>query len=271
MSWYSNPWVVGVISGIPSGLLVNWVSRKLLGKREDREYLQKTLIANREVIYAIRPGISEGHIPTYEVLTALINATARRYGVEPEDLYTPKTISEELVKEVMDSSFLSSSQKTEYCNRLADLSNVTPPNKTPQSSNESRPTELLLYRSRIIQTTSRYLGFLTSVLAVTFSVAELSRSRISANIPNDLETKIGYLLPAAMAVVIVAVTTLAVYVYRELVRRRETQSAIEVARYRAEIAEQRAKESLHSLQRSLSERMVRSAKARAVGKNSTSS
>src|SRR6185312_1655389 len=104
MSWYSNPWVVGVISGIPSGLLVNWVSRKLLGKREDREYLQKTLIANREVIYAIRPGISEGHIPTYEVLTALINATARRYGVEPEDLYTPKTISEELVKEVMDSS-----------------------------------------------------------------------------------------------------------------------------------------------------------------------
>lgn len=112
MSWYSNPWVVGIIGSIPGGFLVNWLTGLVLRKKENREYLQKVIGANREVIYAVRPGISEGEIPSREVMNSLRNATARRYGVDPSDLYSGPEIAEELTKEVMDSSFISSSQKT---------------------------------------------------------------------------------------------------------------------------------------------------------------
>jgi hypothetical protein len=52
----------------------------------------------------------------------LINATARLYGVESANLFTPSQIAEELIKEVMDSSFISSSQKAEFCAKLTELS-----------------------------------------------------------------------------------------------------------------------------------------------------
>lgn len=93
----------------------------MLSRREDREYREKLGNANREIIYGVRPGISEGQIPTNEVLEALTNSTARRYKVAPTDLYRPSEIAEELIKEVMDSSFLSSIQKSEYCAKLVPL------------------------------------------------------------------------------------------------------------------------------------------------------
>jgi hypothetical protein len=121
VDWLNNAWVVGILSGIPSGLLVTLISRYLLGKREDREYLQKVLSANREVIYALRPHVSEGLVPASEVVDALIASTARRFGVTAGDLYSRREIAEDLIKEVMDSSFISASKKEEYCKLLTGL------------------------------------------------------------------------------------------------------------------------------------------------------
>ncbi|MGB6192663.1 MAG: hypothetical protein WBF42_09360, partial [Terracidiphilus sp.] len=116
--WLSNPWVVGLGTGVLSGLFVTWV----LSRRKDREYLQRVAIANREVVYAIRIGIPEGVIPPAEVVAALVHSTARRYDVAAGDLYTHVQIAEELIKEVMDSTFLSAARKAEYCTAIAPLS-----------------------------------------------------------------------------------------------------------------------------------------------------
>lgn len=121
MSWLSNAWVVGIGTGLLSGLLVTWIARLFLSKRDDREYQQKVLGANHEIVYALRPGISEGEIPDREIVVALAHATARKYDVAEADLYSPTAIAEELIKEVMDSSFLSAAKKREYCTQLAPL------------------------------------------------------------------------------------------------------------------------------------------------------
>ena len=102
---------MGIGASILSGLFVTAVMSFFFSRRENKEYAQNLSAVNREVIYTMRPGISEGEIPSLEVLTALTNATARKYYVNGSDVYSPKQIAEELIKEIMDSSFISAETK----------------------------------------------------------------------------------------------------------------------------------------------------------------
>src|SRR6202012_6262294 len=79
--WVNNPWVVGLGGALLSGVLATWVSRLLFSKRDSKEYAQRVSSVNREVIYSIRPGISEGAIPEPDVLESLIAATCRKVVV----------------------------------------------------------------------------------------------------------------------------------------------------------------------------------------------
>jgi len=118
MHFLSNEWVIGISTGIMSGLLVTRLLQIFIAKKKTKEYRQRIASANREIVYSIRVMIPDDALPTNAVIRALIHSTARRYGVESEELYGPKEIGEELVKEVMDSSFLSSTRKIEYCKSL---------------------------------------------------------------------------------------------------------------------------------------------------------
>ncbi|HEV2520983.1 MAG TPA: hypothetical protein VGT24_01270 [Candidatus Acidoferrales bacterium] len=125
--WLSNAWVIGIFSGIPSGLLVAFVSNYFLITRKRREHQQRVDAANRELVYAVRPGVSEGRIAARDVVLALRSSTARRYLLTATDLFTPIQVAEELVKEVMDSSFLSAAAKAEHCAQLIPLRTPSPP------------------------------------------------------------------------------------------------------------------------------------------------
>jgi hypothetical protein len=118
-SWATNGWLVGMGSSLLAGLVLALVSWFLITKRRRHGFLQLVMLANREVMRAIRPGIAEGHIPGGNVLQAMANATARKYGLERRHLFTTAELADELVKEVMDSSFLSSAQKADSCSKLA--------------------------------------------------------------------------------------------------------------------------------------------------------
>ncbi|WP_323847032.1 hypothetical protein [Microbulbifer magnicolonia] len=117
----NNGWVVGVGGGVLSGLIVAWLTRTLFSKKDQRELAISIGTANKEILYAIRPEISENSLPSTEVIEALRNATARKYKVEVERLHGTAQIVEDLIKEIMDSSFISSSSKKGYCEALSTL------------------------------------------------------------------------------------------------------------------------------------------------------
>jgi hypothetical protein len=226
MELFSNPWVIGVLGSIPGGFLVNWVTGRILGKRENREYLQKVIGANREVVYAIRPGISEGQIPTAEVLASPINATARRYDVEPSDLYTPTQIAEELVKEVMDSSFISSAQKSEYCTRLATLG-VAASKEVSETAREPERRSIAEYRQRLISSVGVLLGILTATMTLGYSVLDTVRSKKFETFVGD--KNLGLFLPVLAAAATMTITLVLLVLYRDLVRRRRaTEDFVEM-------------------------------------------
>lgn len=167
MDLLNNAWVVGIGGGILSGLFVAVVTRYAFSRRDNREYAQKIEVVNREVVYALRPGISEGRIPSGQVLESLLNATARRHKVSREDIYRPKQIAEELIKEIMDSSFISSDTKTKYCETLAHF--VTPPLEPVEKHDlrlEQRAAESD-YRSRMASRMSAILGLTAAMVTMS--------------------------------------------------------------------------------------------------------
>jgi hypothetical protein len=181
LNWLNNAWVIGIGTSILSGLFVTWVARLFLSKKEDREYRQRIASANRDVIYAVRPGISEGTVPEVEILFALIEATARRHGVFSSDLYTPAQISEELIKEIMDTSFLSSSKKAEYCSQLRPL-RTTPPETV---ASEIKLLNLKARRQETIQMMSIIFG-LTATLATIVSIVKSETPGSSKGVTHNI-------------------------------------------------------------------------------------
>ncbi len=214
----NNAWFVGILTG----LIVTWASRFLLTKKDDREYLQKVLGANREVIYAIRPGISEGQIPTRTVVIALLQATARRYGVSADALLTPEQIAEELIKEVMDSSFISAAQKAEFC---AQLESLQEDRQSPGPSSDGEVTQVTLRRlekrSEAVGLFSVLAGVMTASMTLTLSM--ISRHRVDLQVAPVIDKRYWTLIPALVAMLTSVIASGTMLVWRQLRRARQEQ------------------------------------------------
>lgn len=174
MSFLNNPWVVGIGGGILSGIIVTFISRFLLSRRDAREYAQKVSGANREIIYAVRPGVSEGMVPSRAMLVAIVEATARKFGVDKKDMLRPHEVAQELIKEVMDSSFISAKTKQDYCDSLAELSvpeseadaGLQPATRTV--SLERRDLER--YRARMVTSLSAAMGIMVAFMTLVMTI-----------------------------------------------------------------------------------------------------
>lgn len=222
MDWLNNPWVVGIGGGILSGLLVTFVSRAIFSRRDRREYAQKCHSANREVIYALRPGISEGHVPDRVIVGALTNATARKYSVDASDLFGAAEVAEELTKEIMDSSFISASTKKKYCDELESLIVPARPSEADMATMKDRSTSDLSasYRARMVTMMSGMLGVMTTLMTMVIVFSdELRLSPIGAK-SESLE----FLLPATVAM-FTAIMAASLTLLRSEVRKKRNRLA----------------------------------------------
>ena len=176
LDWLNNPWIVGIGGGTLSGLLVTFVSRKVLSRRDRGEYMQKLQSANREIIYALRLGIPERSVPERRVVESLISATARKYAVDRNDLHAPAQIGEELTKEIMDSSFISAKTKQEYYNQLDALIHVSPEPSQGDAdvtgAGQGPRSDLAEYRSRMVTMMSLMLGVTTALMTMVLVLSD---------------------------------------------------------------------------------------------------
>ena len=211
----NNPWTIGIGGGVLSGLFVTLITRYLFSRRENREYLQKIITANHEILYAIRPGISEGIIPSQDVIDALIAATAQKYGVDVRDLYNSSEISDVLIKEVMDSSFLSAAAKSEFCERLAQLKPKVSPKKIISEPSElpKRISEISDYRRKMVTMMSMMLGLVAGLMTVIVSLTDLKNLDI--------------LLPTLLTILAAFFVTYISWMFR-IIERKKKERSIEI-------------------------------------------
>lgn len=194
----NNPWVVGIGAGVLSSLVVAFITRLIFLRRDNREYLRRVQQANQEVLYAVRPGISEGVIPTNEVLQRLVSATARRYALDRAALYDLNEFAAELTKEVMDSSFISAATKEEFCEKLAIIKEET--HGADKKGRAEDYEKAAKYRRQLVVTMSMMVGMMTAAVGFITSIESQAISE-----PKQLLVLI---FPAAVAVLAAFLTVL---------------------------------------------------------------
>ncbi len=223
MDILNNAWILGIGGGILSGLIVTPITRYLFLKKDSKEYAQKVLTVNQEIVFALRPGISEGHIPNNEVLSSLINATARKYKVSRRDVYQSKQIAEELIKEIMDSSFISSETKKNYCETMAHLVSA---NNFPEEKSTSGSEYISIeseYRRKQTDRMSVMLGTTAAIGTVIVGLASLLETPF---ISSPIMKLLSLTLPSIVVLGSVVITTMAMIIrvkFKKIVNERHSK------------------------------------------------
>ncbi|HLZ91382.1 MAG TPA: hypothetical protein VKQ28_06675 [Candidatus Acidoferrum sp.] len=208
----ANGWVVGIATSLLAGGALALLSYVLLSRRKKLEYVQRVSMANREVIYAIRPGIAEGHIPTLEILEAMANATARKYGLRRQELLDTGGVADELIKEVMDSSFLSSARQAEYCASLSPL-------RGRANRDESFSKEAMSFSGNASTVLQSLLAGLVSVFLI-YAVQRVVSLALSGKASSDIHSIVLGLT------LLIALFTIAVGVYYATMPRKDEKILI---------------------------------------------
>lgn len=205
----ANPWIVGIGGGVISSLIVFFITKFFLSKKENKEYDQKVRLATNEVVYAVRPLVIDKAIPANDVLAALRSAIAVKYGVKVSDVIGIKQLVSILVLEILSNSFLNSSQKNEYCNLLMTMKEE--PKQTPSNDVHKRKSERNLYISMMLSLLC-FSAVLGSVLA--------SKEK---NVENIEVYKQGFFLINSALMFILGLTTFTLYKLKERLKKRKIE------------------------------------------------
>jgi uncharacterized integral membrane protein len=170
----NNPWIVGIIPAIISGLIVNFLSRLISSTRDKRKARKKIVDANNEVMSSLRLSLAEDALLSNEILDSLVHATANKHGLAEELMMSSELFSDTLIKEVLDSNFLSQAQKVDYSKRI--IRRLKP--KTPPIESELSEIKILeKYYDNYNKTNRKYYantvsGLVASVvlLVTSFSI-----------------------------------------------------------------------------------------------------
>ncbi len=212
----NNPWITGIGGGIISSLIVYFVTRYAFSKKEKKEYNQKVETANNEILYAVRPLIIEKKIPSNEIFTSIRLSTAKKYGVKPEDLFSEYTISNDLINEIMNNSFLSSDQKIELCDLLNTM-------KQSKKEDETKEVEIVYVKERD-GFSSKYSSALLAMISFTMVLSMtvvISLKSGELNQSELLKDKLPVLILATIIPLIAITMLYALRMFREREKERE--------------------------------------------------
>lgn len=165
--FWTNPWVTGIGGGIISSLIVFFVTKYFFNKKENKEYAQKVKLANNDILHAIRPLIIDHKIPLQESFSSLRIAVSNEYGVKAEDLYSNKSLANDLIAEILENPFLTSEQKEDFCRLILQF----------KHAEESDKPEVVYLRKRLqfsSLTTSIILALssFSMILSMTLIIAK---------------------------------------------------------------------------------------------------
>ncbi|MGE1163211.1 hypothetical protein ACQJ0Y_07880 [Peribacillus simplex] len=104
-----------------TGLIIFFIGNIFTKIKAKKDYIIALKQANSKVFYMLRRLISEQELPNKEILLAMHNSIARDLKVMPEDMDSYDVISENLVKEIMDTDFLSHDEKLKYSSKALTI------------------------------------------------------------------------------------------------------------------------------------------------------
>lgn len=119
----ANDWTIAVFGAIISGVILlpiavhvtNWIDKSKKKSSASR--------VNREVISILRNIVSEGRVVSLKTTTILIQSISRKYGVNNKFVRTPEQMIQDLLTDVLESSYISMDSKLSITNGLEQVLN----------------------------------------------------------------------------------------------------------------------------------------------------
>lgn len=108
----TNNWFIGITSSIISTLLY-YIFTSIIAKMLKKENIAK---ANNEILTVLKPYIIDIGFPEIEIVSSLIEATARKYKIQSSQMYTIENLCDELIKEITESIYITSEKKMNIIN-----------------------------------------------------------------------------------------------------------------------------------------------------------
>ena len=178
VGFLSNAWVVGILGGIISGIIVYFITKWMFQRKDNSKHLEQISIANMDIIRALKPYIAEKGLPEKEIIDAIILSTARKYKVKSEELYSIRVVCEELIREIVENVYVSSDKKQEYTQQLKDyLHNLNAEkDKTiliteiEKELKANTNIDRMNYKKKFLYTLSTMMSFLAAILTMVVTL-----------------------------------------------------------------------------------------------------
>lgn len=162
-------WNSEITAGIISGLIVFFVTKFIAKKAGKKEYNQQVKNANSCVINALKPYIADCGLPKKEVFKAIIDSTARKFGVSTEDMFSAEIFCEELIQEIITDVYVPSDKKEDYTKELSEYIDNLRQEKATSIVVEWHPTQGIFYdrmKEKFVLLLAMTMGLLCAILSI---------------------------------------------------------------------------------------------------------
>lgn len=167
MDWLNNPWISGVIIGIISGLIVYVLTDKFFGKQKQREHRKIIINANNNVLQNVKSFFIQKQILKREIIESMIQAVAIQNNLNREELFNIKDIGGLLVKEFMETSFLSVDNKKLICEEVYNtlFTEASEQQNVPKAS-----SDIIIRRNESSLQISLVMALSTAMMTLLYTV-----------------------------------------------------------------------------------------------------
>lgn len=207
-TFFQSPWVIGILTGLLSGVIIFFLSFWISKAVEKKKHRFQVEMANMEIMRALRPYVAEKGLPTIDITNAIIETTARKYSVKTEELYTIRIVCEELIKEIIENIYVSTEKKSEYSTDLMGYLS------TYESNNISEDVGLVTTNRDNKTFMFRETNFMISIVVAVTSAFGVGASLLIPNlfIVPEITTKAietsSWVMIVALATLLVAILSL---------------------------------------------------------------
>ena len=120
-SWYDNPWIIGLATGLASGIILALVTPIILRRRRAREIAIRQERAAEDFLSALRPSVATGNFPSSSIVESVWRASAYNRGLDVKLAVPATVLLDVLATEVMASPFVNSDSRIATVEQLLTL------------------------------------------------------------------------------------------------------------------------------------------------------
>lgn len=165
-----NNWVFGVCTSLISSAIFYFLTTWLSFKISKRDYSKRIEAANSKVILILKSYLVNNSLPTLNVINAIIASVSREFGVKPIDLYSISIICEELIRQIIENTYISSEIKNNYIKNLMEVLDDNADNVDPKTY---LPADLYVFNKTIDLAFSLCVG-LVIIVGIMSQTSNLS-------------------------------------------------------------------------------------------------